>query len=244
VQNYKVVVRMKRKVLAIIPAREGSKRIPNKNIVDLNGFPLISYTILAALSSGVFDKVVVSTDSSKIANISRKFGAEIPVLRPESLARDESSSYDVVAHMVEHLSMAEDFLPDILVLLQPTSPLRGVDQIIESVVRFNREFNSIDSMVGVTEVTQHPEWMYTFENNTNNLTKAYSSEGKYLRTQDLSGKYYINGAIYITKHDIFISTESLFGGRVSGYIMDEKSSIDIDTEHDFMIANILMSDKN
>ena len=77
-----------------------------------------------------------------------------------------------------------------------------------------------------------------------NLIKIHKSEGKHLRTQDLSGKYYINGAIYITKNDVFFSTKSLFGGRVSGYIMDERSSIDIDTEHDFMIAEILMSKKN
>ena len=235
---------MKRKVLAIIPAREGSKRIPNKNIVDLNGFPLISYTILAALSSGVFDKVVVSTDSLRIADISRKFGAEIPVMRPKSLARDESSSYDVVEHIIKYLSKAEGFSPDMVALLQPTSPLRSAEHIIESVASFKREFNEVDSMVGVTEVTQHPEWMYTLENNTNNLIKIHKSEGKHLRTQDLSGKYYINGAIYITKNDVFFSTKSLFGGRVSGYIMDERSSIDIDTEHDFMIAEILMSKKN
>jgi CMP-N,N'-diacetyllegionaminic acid synthase len=235
---------MNKKILAIIPARKGSKRIPRKNLIELSGEPLISYTINAAIESNVFDRIVVSTDSLEIADMAIELGVEVPILRPDVLSKDKSSSYDVVKHMVLFLCNEECFSPDVVVLLQPTSPLRKFHHIRESVLSYLKDFNQIDSMVSMTKVTQHPEWMYAVNSGSNQLLKVFESSNNNLRTQELNERFYINGAIYITKLKTLLSTNSLFGGRMSNYLMDEASSIDIDTKSDLIIAECLLSKNN
>ncbi|HBF76227.1 MAG TPA: acylneuraminate cytidylyltransferase family protein, partial [Clostridiaceae bacterium] len=181
----------KKKILALIPARGGSKQIINKNIKLLCGKPLISYTIEAALASDYIDDVVISTDSDLIAEISLKYGGQVPFMRPKELAGDESKTIDVAIHAINALiKMGRNY--DYLVLLQPTSPLRTKDDI-DSAIKIIID-GDISSLVSVREVKENPALMRTIENNK--LKNIMDFNGS-LRRQDLPKYYIFNGAIYI-----------------------------------------------
>lgn len=220
--------------MAIIPARSGSKGVPNKNIRKLSGRPLVSYTISAADKSKYIDRVIVSTDCESIADVCRRSGAEVPFLRPKNLAEDTSTSVEVVKHALEAI---EGF--EILVLLQPTSPLRtgeDIDKCLEAMVRAKEK-----SCASVTESPKHPAWSYTLENGR--LRPFLGGEFTATRRQDLSRVVNLNGAIFATTVEYF-KQESLFvTGSTVAYVMPEERSIDIDTEFDFYLASLLISAK-
>ena len=184
------------KYLAIIPARKGSKRIKNKNIKKFNREPLINWTIRSALKSKCFDKIFVSTDSVKIQKIAKKFKLECPYLRKSSLAKDNSSSHDVIKDVVNYYKKNKYF-PDAVVLLQPTSPLRDFNDIKASCKMF-RKFKA-DSLVSVVEVphSYNPKNLYSFKDN---ILKPIA-KGNSLNSAQMAKKFYArNGAsIYITK---------------------------------------------
>ncbi|MEJ8552660.1 acylneuraminate cytidylyltransferase family protein [Tepidibacter sp. Z1-5] len=209
--------------LGIIPARGGSKGIPRKNIVNINGKPLIQYTIDESKNSKYLDRIVVSTDDDEIADISKKCGAEVPVLRPKELATDKAKTIDAVIYTIEKLKNHNSEY-DYVVLLQPTQPLKKswhIDEAIVKIVDSDRE-----SLVSISKAKEHPILMRTLEDNgeVKKLIKVNST----IRRQDFPLVYKVNGAIYINKiNDNFTKDISLNDNKLA-YIMDEKYDLDID----------------
>jgi CMP-N-acetylneuraminic acid synthetase len=225
---------MKPKIVAIIPARGGSRGIPSKNIKRLFGEPLIAWTIKQAKKSGYLDEIIVSTEDEEIAEISRKYGAEI-IKRPEELAKDESPTIDAVFHVLEILR-TENYNSNIVVLLQPTSPLRtakDIDNAIELFLNSNYE-----SVVSVCEIEHPPYWSFKIKGEY--LEPLFGNEYLKMRRQDLHKTYMPNGAIYISTPQILYKYRSFYCEKTIPYIMPAERSIDIDTEIDFMLAELLM----
>ena len=223
-------------VLSIIPARGGSKGVPRKNIKNLNGKPLIAYSIEEARKSKYIDRTVVSTEDEEIAKVSQKFGAEVPCLRPLELSRDDSLTIDCVIHMLNWLREEQNYIPDYVCLLQCTSPLRtyeDIDGTIEKAVTSN-----FDGAVSVCEAEVNPYWTNVFDEDK---LKYFIEEGKYImRRQDLPKVYRMNGAVCIVKTDILKKERTFEPENVTGYIMKRENSIDIDNKVDFFIAESLM----
>ncbi|TDT51974.1 cytidylyltransferase domain-containing protein [Fonticella tunisiensis] len=221
--------------LAIIPARGGSKGIPRKNIINVNGKPLIQYTIDEAKKAQYLDRIIVSTDDEEIAEVSKKCGAEVPFLRPKELADDNSKTIDVLLHAINEL-VKQGNKYDYVVLLQPTQPLRKswhIDESIKKIVESNEE-----SLVSVTEVKEHPILMRTIDKNdrVENLLNVNST----VRRQDFPKFYKVNGAIYINKlNENFNNYTSLNDNKLA-YIMDKKYDIDIDEPIDLEIFEFLV----
>lgn len=209
------------RILALIPARGGSKGIKNKNIVTFDNQPLICHTISHAISCQYFDDIVVSTDSVDIMNISQKSGAWVPFLRPYQLAKDDSKIIDVVVHAVEYLkSCGKEY--DVVVVLQPTSPLRTSAMIIEAINQFF-ELNC-KSLVSVNKASENPIFMRAMDSNKH-LMRILPCQST-VRRQCLPEYYYVNGAIYINwvadlNHELSLNDNEY------GYVMDRKNSIDI-----------------
>ena len=219
---------MNKTFLAIIPARGGSKRLPRKNILDLCGKPLISWSIEAALKSKYISKVVVSSDDEEILNISSNFGADI-IKRPYELANDTATTFDAIKHTINNLEKY-----DYIVLLQPTSPLRNEKHIDEAIELL--EEKQADGIVSVCEMDHSPLWSNTLPED-GNMRGFLREEILNKRSQDLEKYYRLNGAIYICKTDKLLENKSFFlKDNIFAYIMDRKSSIDIDEEIDFLFA--------
>ena len=227
-----------KKFLAIIPARSGSKGLKDKNIKLLNDKPLISYTIEAAKKSGIFDYIIVSTDSSNYASISRQYGAEIPFLRSEELSSDTASSTDVIIDVINRLEKL-DIKFDFFVLLQPTSPLRNEDDIRSATELLFAK--SADSIVSVCESEYSPELMNILDESYNLTNFISKNENK--RRQDLSKYYRLNGAIYICDTKYFKKNKDFYGPKSYAYIMEKFNSVDIDEQLDFIIAESLIKYK-
>ena len=219
-------------VVAIVPARGGSKGLPNKNILPLCGKPLVSWTIGAALKSKIIDKCIVTTDSDKIAKIAKNIGAEVPFIRPKYLAEDDSSTDDVLIHTIK--SLKERY--DILILLQPTSPLRterDIDGALNSF--FDKE---AEAMVSVVKKSHPLEWSFRLYNLK--LTSFFNEAKKKRRRQDYAPSYELNGAIYISYVKEFLIHMSFFRENTFAYIMPKNKSVDIDDEIDFALAELIM----
>lgn len=215
------------KRIAYIPARGGSKGVPGKNIRNLCGKPLISYTITAARLYGLFDRIFVSTDSAEIAEIARQYGAWVPFLRDASVAGDQTPTIDAVCSDKDKLRMLGfDF--DTFCLLQPTSPLRTARHIAEAVEKSERSGMTVLSVVPVAE---HPALMKYMDVGTGALTPVLSV-APHLRRQDMPPVYRVNGAIYVSRWSE-LSPAFDFAANATGYVMDIQSSVDIDTIHDF-----------
>lgn len=229
---------MNEKVLAIIPARGGSKGIPRKNIKKLNGKPLIAYTIDEAKKSKYIHRVIVSTEDKEIAEISRKFGAEVPYLRPLQLSQDDSPTIDCVIHMINWLKEKENYTPDYVCLLQCTSPLRTFENIDGAI---NKAISlGMDGVVSICEAEVNPYWTNVMDDDK---LKYFIEEGeKITRRQDLPKVYRINGAIYLIKTNILLDKKTFETDNITGYIMSNESSMDIDTEIDFKVAELLMKE--
>ena len=224
-----------KKFLAIIPARGGSKRLPRKNVLELNGKPLISWSIEAGLKSKYIDKIVVTSEDKEILDISEKYGAET-IIRPKELASDTATTFDTVVHTIKN---NEKY--DYIVLLQPTSPLRNRNHINEAIELLEKK--KADAIISVSEMEHNPLWSNTLPNDEamNNFLR---NEVLNKRSQDLEKYYRLNGAIYICKIEKLLEEKSFFlKDNIFAYKMDRKSSIDIDEEIDFKIAKVLM-DKN
>lgn len=221
--------------IAVIPARSGSKGLKDKNIKEMAGKPLMAYTIEAARLSGVFDEIMVSTDSEKYAEIARKYGASVPFLRSEATSGDKASTWDTVREVIgNYKNLGEEF--DVVAVLQPTSPLRTADDIKGGMELFDK--NHASAVIGVCELEHSINICNTLgENNSMNGFFDSNVSG---RRQD-AGKYYrINGALYIQKVDALMNKENLYGEGSYAYIMDKKASIDVDDEMDFKMAESLM----
>ncbi len=221
--------------LAIIPARSGSKGIKDKNIRDLCGKPLMAYTIEAALNSCEFDEVMVSTDSEEYAEVAKKYGANVPFLRSNETSTDTASSWDMVSEVLAGYQKNEKVF-DTFCLLQPTSPLRNKDDIKEAYNLFRGKADF--SVVSVCEAEHSPLWCGHLPENQEFIDFINPDN---MNQRQAGGKYYrLNGAIYIVDTKKFANDRFLYRKGSFAYIMPQKRSVDIDTEIDFMMAEIIM----
>lgn len=221
------------KVLGLIPARGGSKGVPNKNIRDLDGKPLIAHTIEAGQKASSIDTVVVSTDDDEIATVAEQYGARVPFIRPDHLATDQAPTAPVIKHAVEYLrEQGEKY--STFVLLQPTSPLRTKKHIDEAHSQYDR--SDVDSLISAYP-TYDTRWQQTPEG-AKKLN--YTEAGK--RRQDREPEYVINGAVYVTDVAKFMETEDTITGKTGIYEMSERESVDIDTPFDLWLAEQILSE--
>lgn len=242
----------KNKILGIVTARGGSKRMPRKNIKDFFGKPLLAWTIEIGIESGVLDRLVLSTEDEEIAGIGRRYGAEVPFTRPQELATDVATSYATVKHAVEWLRDNENYETEWIVLLEPASPGRQPFHIHE-VTNIVKKGGNFDSIVGISETPGHYSYVRALQKDDNNIiSRAW--DGKTLgeiiyRTQDIKSSYFMNAQIYAFKTaNLFDGKNSLWGNSTYGYLMDGKYAIDIDTPADWLIAEVkmknILSEKN
>jgi len=228
-----------KKILGIITARGGSKGIPKKNIKELAGKPLIEYTFDAVKNSKKLNRYIVSTDDEEIIKFSKNKNIEVPFKRPAELAEDDTKSIDVLIHAVKHLELSENYFPDYIMTLQPTSPLRTSEDIDKSIELILND-NDADSLVSVVEIP------HNF-----NPHSAMIYDGKYLnhfikseqimRRQEKPKFYARNGAaIYITSYDLLMKSMKIVGEKCLAYIMRKERSIDIDDQYDWEIAEFLI----
>lgn len=218
--------------IAIIPARGGSKRLPGKNIKLLADKPMIAWTIEAALKSNVFDHVFVSTDDQKIADVSKKYGAEVPFLRPAELALDHTSTNDVVTHLVQWFEQKNNQQVTTVTILQPTSPLRNSQHIKDAMQLMMSKASK--AVISVCEL----EYPIQFCNKlgSNHSMDGFVKPQNIKRTQDLEPYYRLNGAIYIFDRKYVGRLNELYSTGTHAFIMPTKFSIDIDIEEDFSLA--------
>ena len=218
--------------LAIIPARGDSKRLPRKNILDLNGRPLIAWSIEAGLNSKYIDKVVVTSDDDDILNLSKSLGVEI-LKRPDYLASDTATTFDTIKHVIEKVANY-----DYIILLQPTSPLRDglhIDEAIELL-----ENKKASAVISVCKMDHSPLWSNTIDKSLS-MVGFLKDEVLNKRSQDLEKYYRLNGAIYICKTERYIEEKKFFlKDNIFAYKMDRKNSVDIDENIDLEIAKFLL----
>lgn len=224
------------KRIAIIPARSGSKGLKDKNIKLINGKALIYYSIQAAIESKCFDEIYVSTDSDIYKKIALECGANVPFLRDEKNAGDKSSSWDVVEEcIIKYKGIGREF--DEFMLLQPTSPLRTADDIINAINLKNK--NKADTIISIT-VSESSPLVCTKLPLNHSLSKFCNSKYFNYRRQDLPEYYKLNGAIYLAETEKFLLNKTIYKGKILGYIMSKENSIDIDDEIDFNLAEIYL----
>tara|TARA_B100001769_G_C21966979_1_gene520228 strand:- start:46 stop:735 length:690 start_codon:yes stop_codon:yes gene_type:complete len=221
--------------LVIIPARGGSKGLPNKNIKILNGTPLINYTIEAARKVFEDYQICVSTDSKKIKSVVEKTGLSVPFLRPIKIAKDNSSQREVVLHAIEYYENERNFKIDYIVLLQPTSPLRTSKDILNALKLYHKD---LDMIVSVKETKSNPYFVLFEEDNKHYLKKI--KESNFVTRQSCPKVWEFNGAIYIIKKKSILNNEIHNFSRVKKYVMDNYSSVDIDNILDFKIAEYIL----
>ena len=232
---------MKNRILGIIPARGGSKTIPKKNIRPLLGKPLIAYTIEVTLKSDLLDRVIVSSDDEETIEIAKKYGAEVPFVRPKELALDTTPMVPVLQHAVNFLEERENIKFDYVLLLQPTAPLRLVEDINNALNKLIE--TGADSVISVCQVDSfHPILMKRIENDL--ILPFCIEEKEGTRRQDYRPPAYMrNGAIYAVKRDVLMNEGSLWGEISRPYIMPPERSVGIDNELDFKLVEILLQER-
>lgn len=227
-------------MLAIIPARGGSKGVPGKNIRDLVGHPLIYYTIDAAIKSKKIDQVIVSTDDKKIADIAIECGAEVPFLRPEELASDHAKAIDNYIYTIDRLN-AEGCQIDNIIVLQPTSPLRTVQDIDNAIELFFEK--KAETIISVVKAEHPPTW-YKKISSEGILIDYFSDTDNSQNRQEADKTYLPNGAIYVFDYAALKTRYGYYNEKTYPYIMSQDNSIDIDTMLDFKLAQLLIEERN
>lgn len=230
------------KILGIITARGGSKGIPGKNIKSLLGKPLIAYTIEAAKASGIFDRLILSTDDAQIAEVAKSHGCEVPFMRPAELADDKAAHVPVVQHAVQWLKEHEEYEPDYVMILQPTAPLRQAFHIKEAAELIEK--TGADSVLSVAEIPSHYSTHKAMMKNNEGmliLVNGNPVRKRVARRQDLAETYWSVGSIYLFKpHLLFGDEPNFYGDRVAPYVMDAKYIADIDVPEDWERAERAM----
>lgn len=234
-----------KKVLAVIPARKGSKGLPGKNIMLLNGKPLISYMIEAAVKSVLIDKLIVSTNDERIADIALKYGADVPFLRPDELAQDETPIAPVLKHAMEFFD-ARGWKADIVATLQPTNPLTTTE-IIDSVIQKHLQ-SDCDSVATVSEMSKHPYRAKRLEKDGRLINFINGVDGeRYLYRQQMPTVYSYNGAIYSRKRKLLENWTGEYlglGSDIRGVIVKDLYAMDINNFTDFRFAGLLLAERN
>ena len=230
-------------ILGIIPARGGSKSVPRKNIKLLAGKPLMAYTINEAQKSKYMTRLVVTTDDEEIAGVSRKYGAEVPFMRPTELAQDDTTDLPVFQHCLKWLEENENYLPDLVVHLRPTAPLRTVahiDQGIEMLIHSPET----DAVRSVCLAGQHPLKMWGFEEtrlvpfvpeDAYGVPEAYNEP-----RQKLPKAYIQNGSVDVIRTHVILQQASMTGQHIEGFVMSEQESVNIDSSIDWALAEQLI----
>lgn len=220
-------------VLGIVPARGGSKGIPGKNIRVLAGQPLLEYTVRAARASGVIDRLILSTDSEEIAAVGSRLDIEVPFLRPAELARDDTPMLPVLEHAVGFLEKG-GWVPDIVVLLQPTSPLRKPRYIIDAVSLLHTA--GCDSVVSVVEIPRHwsPDYVMKIENEK--LVPFLPGNERITRRQDARPAYSRDGTIYVFWRDVLMLQHTIYGADCRPLVVPEQESLTLDSLADWATA--------
>ncbi len=228
----------KPKILAIIPARGGSKRIPNKNIRNFLGKPLIAYTIKQAKKSPIIDRVIVDTDSKKIAKVAKKYGAEAPFLRPSELATDTAKAVDAILHLLNRLKKEENYQPDYVMILQTTSPLRELRDIEECW----KLMQNSDATTVLTVCPTHPRLYYMDEKK--NIILANGSDDHSTNIQECKPAYILNGCfVYLVKTDALLKERSVITKNTKAVVCEKWRSVDLDNPEDWVLAELLFNKK-
>jgi len=229
------------KILALIHARGGSKRIPLKNIKLLGGEPLISYPINLAKSIKLIDKVVVSSDHSEIIRISKEYGAEVPFIRPADISEDVASEL-VTDHALKWLNKNENYTPDIVITLTPCTPFTKKEDL-EEAIQLLMDNENWDSVITVRKALEYPQWMIDWDGNASSTGKTLlgnNFDGEYNVSQNLKKYYFPMGSFFINKVVPFMKKPSMYGKKWGCYEMDGSMQVDIDEPEDFSQAeNIL-----
>ena len=230
-------------ILALIPARAGSKRIPDKNIALLRGKPLIAYTIETALASPRIQRIIVSTDSEAIARIAKDHGAEVPFLRPKRISQSHSTEMQFLKHALNWLSEHDNYEPDLIVLLYPTSPFRRARSIDEAIGKI-MSHPEADSLRSIKKCSEHPYKMWEIEGDyLKPFVKGDDFNVHTLSYQSLPAVYVQNASIYITRPSTIMEKKSPTGDIIVPFIMSEMESVDINTLLDFRLAESLLEDR-
>jgi len=227
------------KFIGYIFARGGSKGLKNKNLLNFDGKPLIAHTIVNAVNSGLFEDIVVSTDNQEIAKIAREYGANVPFIRPSSLATDNSSEWLSWKHVIN-----EHDVPDHHFISLPcTSPLRDYSEVSNMIELYkNKEY---DLVLGITKSNHSPDFNMVYKDNNDTLEIMNNQKNKIERRQDSKECFLVTTYAYITSVDYIKNTKHIFNGKIGGYEVLKSQSIDIDDIHDFNYALYLhMESKN
>lgn len=231
---------MSARVVAVVPARGGSKSIPRKNLAATAGKPLLVWTLEVAHGCPIVDRVVLSTEDEEIARVGLAHGAEVPFRRPAELAGDDTPGMAVVEHALLWLQERERYRPDYVLSLQPTSPLRTRKDVEEAFAISQRE--EADAVVSVTRVREHPAWMKTVDAK-GRLADAFELPVPSTR-QELPAFHVLNGAIYLATVDVVLSRKTWYTDRTYAYVMPPERSIDIDTMWDLRVAEMILRERN
>lgn len=221
-------------VLAIIPARGGSKGIPGKNIKLLGGKPLIAWTIEVAKQSQYIDRLIVSSDDDEIIEVAEKYGCEVPFKRPAELAQDDTPGIEAILHALNTLPERYEYV----VLLQPTSPLRQVEDIDQCIEMCERE--QAYSCVTVSPVSENPQWMFTFADGYC-LKSALNEEKKYTRRQEMPAYFVLNGSVYVMQCEWLRREKKIFSEKTKAIVTPKERSVDIDELFDFAMCEWLLN---
>lgn len=226
-----------KKILCVVPARGGSKGLPGKNIKMLIDKPLIAWSIEQGLGSKYVNEVIVSTNSEEVAKIAKNYGARVPFLRPDFLAQDDSSTADVLVHMINELEkIGETF--DYILLLEPTSPLREVNDIDKAFEQL-LSIPQAKSIVGISKVeSQHPSFTVSLQNENNFIQSK--NNFKVLRRQEIEELYFYEGSLYISEIKSYREKKNFYHKDTLGYIMHKWKSLEIDDEVDFIMTEALL----
>ncbi len=231
---------MKKRYLGVIPARGGSKGIPKKNIKEMNGKPLIAYTIEAAnkaIQEQVLSRCIVSTDSNEIAEVSRRFGADVPFMRPDYLGGDTIKSVDVILHALDFLEKRGEYY-DSVVTLQPTSPLRTAEDLINGIKMFDE--GSSDSLIAVYEDVKANGFNYYRMGEDHQGIAEHKEHNAGIRRQDMKPMFVRNGALYISSVELLKNRRFIIGDVPLLFVMPKERSIDVDSVMDFEYIDFLM----
>ncbi len=226
-------------VLAVIPARGGSKSIPNKNIVDVGGKPLIAWTIEESQKSRFIERLIVSTDSQRIAEIASEYGAEVPFERPEELAADDTPGIEPIIHAAIWLEENAGYCSEYVMCLSPTTPLRSAFDI-DATIKMIRNQHA-DAVVSVVLAKHHPNWMKVID--SQGFMSSYIGDDILIdRRQDLPDVYALNGAIYLARREVLLENKNWYTNKTCTYLMPEERSIDIDTPWDLKLARLILQE--
>jgi CMP-N,N'-diacetyllegionaminic acid synthase len=227
-------------LIALVPARGGSKGIPRKNIAPLAGKPLLAWTIQEALKAQFVDRVVVSTDDEEIASVARQWGAEVPFIRPAELAADDTPAIPVLVHAMDWLTSHWSVRWDYVLILQATSPLR-TSQDIDRAVALAREKDA-DAVISMCAALSHPYWAKKITDNCR-IVDFLQLGDQYPQRQVLPPLHVPNGAIYLVKPEVLRAKNTLYTERTYAYVMPTERSLDIDSPWDLYVADLILTDR-